>query len=31
VTARAHAERTLDLRRVHDYLMNLIDGLISQS
>ena len=29
--ARAHAERSLDLRRVHGYLMNLIDGLTVQS
>ena len=31
VAARAHAERSLDLREAHGYLMNLIDGLIAQS
>jgi glycosyltransferase involved in cell wall biosynthesis len=29
--ARVHAERSLDVRRTHAYLMNLIDGLIAQS
>jgi glycosyltransferase involved in cell wall biosynthesis len=30
-TARLHAERSLDVRRTHAYLMNLMDGLIAQS